>query len=108
MGIRQWIQHGHFLVNESSVKTASFKLSKGDIVSVRPDSLVRLKNKVTSYSSQNILILNKKMKQHQILRKNPLLFTPNYIEFNFILMEGQLVELPDVENIIYPMNPDLP
>ena len=106
--IRQWIQHGHFFLNGSSVKTASVNLSKGDIISVRPDSLRFLKNKVTSYSSQNVLNLNKKMKRYQILRKNPILFTPNYIEFNYVLMEGQLVELPDVENILYPMNPDLP
>ena len=47
------------------------------------------------------------MSMAQIVRNNPILFVPNYIEFNHYLMEGQLVELPDVENICYPMNPDL-
>ena len=107
--IRQLIQHGHFLINGSVVKTASLLLKKNDRISVKAESIDLLKNKVNRYFSQIIHNnkISKKMSMAQIVRNNPILFVPNYIEFNHYLMEGQLVELPDVENICYPMNPDL-
>jgi small subunit ribosomal protein S4 len=105
--IRQLIQHGHFYVNDHIVKTASLSLNKGDKIHVKATSMDLIKSKVNSYCSQNSVNITKKMKPYQVIRNFPILFTPNYIEFNYILMEGYLVDLPDVENVLYPMNPDL-
>lgn len=107
--IRQLIQHGHFTLNGLSVKTASLSLNKGDIVSVKKESIGLIKNKVVSYLSKLITNNNISKKVHlsKLVRDNPILFIPNYIEFNHYLLEGQLVELPTVETINYPMNPDL-
>ena len=51
--------------------------------------------------------ISKKLTLNQIINEQPILFTPNYIEFNYYLMEGKLIDMPDVENICYPFNPDL-
>jgi small subunit ribosomal protein S4 len=107
--IRQLIQHGHFLVNGSVVRTSSLVLNKQDVITVAPNSMGLVKNKVNLYIS-NLLVNNnisKRLKLNQVIKENPILFTPNYIEFNYYLMEGILIDLPDVENICYPMNPDL-
>ena len=107
--IRQFIQHGHFLVNGSLVKKASLLLNKNDIIEVKPTSKPFIKNKVNDYLSNivNNNEINRKLKMNKIIETNPILFTPNYIEFNYYLMEGILVDLPNVENICYPFNPDL-
>jgi small subunit ribosomal protein S4 len=107
--IRQFIQHGHFLLNGSVVKTSSIILNKNDIISVNSNSIDFIKNKVNFYFSSliNNNKLQKNLKLNQVIETNPLLFTPNYIEFNYYLMEGQLIELPTVENICYSFNPDL-
>ena len=70
--IRQLIQHGHFLVNGSVVKTSSFTLKKNDRVSVKEKSIDLLKDKVKTYYSKIISSNNisKKMSLSQIIRQN--------------------------------------
>jgi small subunit ribosomal protein S4 len=107
--IHQFIQHGHFLINDSIVKNPSFLLKKGDIICVNTNSRNFIKLKVDNYLSSIVdnNKISKKKKINQIIKDNPILFTPNYIEFNHSIMKGQLIELPDVENICYSFNPDL-
>jgi small subunit ribosomal protein S4 len=107
--IRQFIQHSHFLVNKSLVKRPSFLLSKNDLITVNPTSMDFIKNKSSSYFLSLIKNNNisKDLLLSQIIKKQVTLFTPNYIEFNYFLMEGKLVETPDVKNICYPFNLDL-
>jgi small subunit ribosomal protein S4 len=106
--IRQFVQHGHFLVNNSFVKRPSFLLNKNDLITVKSISIGLIKSKSNSYYS-NIVNNNiyKNLTLNKIIDKQVILFTPNYIEFNYYLMEGILVEIPDVKNICYPFNPDL-
>lgn len=105
--IRQFIQHGHFFINGNVVKTPSLLLNKNDVITVDKDSRELIKNKSISYVSS--LINNNKATKNldQIIKDQPILFTPNYIEFNHYLMEGELLNLPDAENICYPFTPDL-
>jgi len=105
--IRQLIQHGHFLVNESIVKKPSFLLEKDDVVKVNKGSLNFIKHKSSIYISNIVHNIQNTKELSQIIKEQPILFTPNYIEFNYYLMEGKLVDIPDVENISYPFNPDL-
>jgi small subunit ribosomal protein S4 len=107
--IRQFIQHGHFFVNKSLVKKPSFLLNKNDLIKVNSTSIDFIKNKSTSYFSSIITNNNisKRLTLSQLIKKQVTLFTPNYIEFNYFLMEGKLVDTPDVKNICYPFNFDL-
>jgi small subunit ribosomal protein S4 len=107
--IRQFIQHGHFSLNNSLIKTPSLLLNKNDFIKVNPQSIDLIKNKVSDYYL-NLINNNKistKLTLNQIINKQPILFIPNYLEFNHDLMEGKLINTPDVENICYSFNPDL-
>ncbi len=107
--IRQFIQHGHFSVNGSMVTTPSLLLNKNDSIKVNANSIDLIKNKTNTYYS-NLIINNnisKKLPLKRLIGEHPILFTPNYIEFNYFLMEGVLIDMPDVDNICYPFNPDL-
>jgi len=105
--IRQIIQHGHVLVNGSIIKKPSFLLEKQDIVKIKIPSINFVKNKSSTYISNVVNNTQSKNELGQIIKEQPILFTPNYIEFNYYLMEGQLIDIPDVESISYPFNPDL-
>lgn len=107
--IRQLIQHEHFLLNGLPIKTASILLTKGDIISVKKESITLLKDKVANYCSSLMAHRNvsNKVNINKMIKDNPILFVPNYIEFNYFLMKGQLSELPHVETISYPMMPNL-
>lgn len=107
--LHQFIQHGHFFVNESLVKKPSFLLKKSDLIKVKSTSIEFIKNKSSSYYSSLVINNNisKKLTSNKLIKKQIILFTPNYIEFNYFLMQGKLVTTPDVKNICYPFNPDL-
>jgi small subunit ribosomal protein S4 len=107
--LHQFIQHGHFFVNESLVKKPSFLLKKNDLIKVKSNSIEFIKNKSSSYYSSLVINNNisKKLTSNKLIKKQIILFTPNYIEFNYFLMQGKLVTTPDVKNICYPFNPDL-
>jgi small subunit ribosomal protein S4 len=107
--IRQFIQHGHFSVNDSLVTIPSMLLNKNDSIKVNIKSMDLIKNKTSTYYSNliNSNNISKKLKLNQVINQQPILFTPNYIEFNYYLMEGKLIDTPDVKNICYPFNPNL-
>jgi len=107
--IRQFIQHGHFSVNGSLVTKPSLLLNKNDFINVNINSIDLIKNKINTYYSKLIFNNNisKKLTLNKIINEQAILFTPNYIEFNYYLMEGKLIDMPNVENICYPFNPDL-
>lgn len=107
--IGQFIQHGHFLINGNKVNNSSILLRKNDIVSVKSESISFIQSKINNYLSNiiNNNKISKKNKLSNIIKDNPILFVPNYIEFNYLTMKGKLIELPSVENICYPNNPNL-
>ena len=103
--LRQLIQHGHILLNGSSVNKSSSLLSVGDCISIKQGSYVTVKSMYSKYSEQTSNPVKQNIKG--ILDKYPLLVTPNYIEFNPELLEGRLVMLPETSDILYPMDPQL-
>jgi small subunit ribosomal protein S4 len=107
--IRQFIQHGHFLINNSLVTRPSTLLNKNDSIKVDLNSIDFIKSKTDAYYSKVIInnLISKKLTLNRVITKQPLLFTPNYIEFNYYLMEGKLIDMPAIDNICYSFNPDL-
>jgi small subunit ribosomal protein S4 len=107
--IRQFIKHGHFSVNNSLVITPSQLLNKNDCIKVNLKSMSFIKSKTKAYYSDviNNNSISKNSSLNNTKHVHPILFTPNYIEFNYYLMEGKLIDFPTAENISYPFNPDL-
>ena len=106
---QQLIQHGHFSINNTKVTVPSFILKEDDFIAVNNDSIPFLKEKVKRYLSG--IVHHKKISKKQdfleIIKDNPILFIPNYLEFNYEIMAGKYIFLPDASNICYPMNPKL-
>lgn len=107
--IRHLIQHGHFSLNNNIIKISSIILKPGDSISVnlKSKSFIKLKMKNYLESLKKLNKISKKSKINKIIKDNSILFTPNYIEFNTQLLKGKLIELPRVEDISYPFNPNL-
>lgn len=53
---RQWINHGHILVNNSVINLPGYQLKGGDIITVAPDKRVLLKRKISFFIAQKIKI----------------------------------------------------
>jgi small subunit ribosomal protein S4 len=105
--IRQFIQHGHFSINNSLVTRPSLILNKNDLISVNTKSMNFIKNKTSLYYLKLFLYNRLPKRLRSIIKKQPIMFTPNYIEFNYYLMEGKLIDIPNVNNICYPFKPNL-
>ena len=107
--IRQFIQHGHVKVNNRIVKTSSFLLKKNDSFSFKRSSRDFIKSKSKTYLSK--LVKSPRIKKPSLstsfFTDNSILFTPNYLEFNYDLMIGKLTDLPRETSICFPMNPKL-
>ena len=53
---RQWVNHGHILVNNSVINLPGYQLKGGDIITVAPDKRDALKRKVSLFITQKIRI----------------------------------------------------
>lgn len=86
---RQFVNHGHVLVNGKRVNIASYRLTSGDVVTVRE-------------RSRELLIVQEAL-------QNPERSVPDYIEFNEKKLEGKYVRLPQLSEVPYAavMEPNL-
>jgi len=111
--INQFITHKHILVNGAYVKSPSYLLKSGDIISVHPNSFKFIQKRISNnflsqLDSKNIkeIKINKNIKE--LVEQNKLLFSPNYIEINYNILEGILIETPTLDTLVYPNTIDLP
>ena len=75
---KKLISHSHFQVNNKKVNSSSLELKKGDLISIRPQSLKKIFFKdLISY-----------LKKYQ---------PPSWLELNYKKFEGKLINLPSVE-----------
>ena len=81
---KQFISHGHFLVNGKSIDTPSYQLKKGDIVALKPQ-------KIKKTIFQNLKNLLKKHK------------TPSWLELDAEKLEGKVIGEPTIEEVAPPV-----
>ncbi len=86
---RQFVNHGHVLVNGKRVNIASFRVKPGDVVSVR------------ERSRSMALVLE--------ASQSPERDTPDYIEVDTKQLTAKYIRLPDLAEVPYPvkMEPNL-
>jgi len=86
---RQFVNHGHVLVNGKRVNIASYRVSPGDVVSVR------------ERSRNMALVLEALQSQEREV--------PDYIEFEAKGMSAKYIRMPELAEVPYPvkMEPNL-
>ena len=86
---RQFVNHGHVLVNGKRVNIASYRVSPGDVVSVR------------ERSRNMALVLEALQSQEREI--------PDYIEFEAKGMSAKYIRMPELAEVPYPvkMEPNL-
>ncbi|KPJ57289.1 hypothetical protein AMJ49_01665 [Parcubacteria bacterium DG_74_2] len=80
---RQMVSHSSFSVNKKFIKTPSFQLKKGDIISLRPK-----KEKKAIFEN-----LKKSLKKHK---------TPSWLQLNAEKLEGKLIGEPNLAEAAPP------
>ena len=80
---RELVSHGHFLVNEKKVKTPSFLIKKGDVVSLNP----------LSQKKEIFKDLSAFLKKRQ---------APSWIKINIEKREAEIIDLPTIEQAVPP------
>jgi len=108
--IRQFITHKHILVNGKIVKTPSYLLQPGDIISVKEDSFPFIYESVdkTFINYLNISPSNEKFRNlDEYTNQFKLLFNPDFLEINYNTLEGIYIQHPDVSTLKYPFQIEL-
>ncbi|MCS7200757.1 MAG: 30S ribosomal protein S4 [Patescibacteria group bacterium] len=82
---RQLVSHGHFLVNGSKMKSASYLVKEGDIISIKPQS-----RNIKPFSD-----LGQRLKFYQ---------PPHWIVFDPKTFESKIVKLPKSEEVQHNFN----
>lgn len=109
--IRQFITHKHILVNGNIVNSPTYQIRSGDSISVRDTSFDFIYGRVLNSFEQYLNIQDQESKTHnlnEIPKNNKLLLSPDYIEINYNTLEGIFIKSPNLNNVIYPSNIDLP
>ena len=109
--IRQFITHKHILVNGKIVNSPTYQIRSGDLISVRETSFDFIYGRVLNSFEQYLNIQNQESKTYnlnEVTKSNKLLLSPDYIEINYSTLEGIFIKSPNLNNVIYPSNIDLP
>lgn len=80
---RQFINHGHILVNGKKVNIASYRVKIGDTIAVKPTS------------KQLEIVLNAVASGERDV--------PDYVQVDHKTMEGQFLNVPKLEEVPYPV-----
>lgn len=85
---RQFVKHGHFLVNGKRVNCPSFKLNPGDVIAVREKSkeLARIAEAIAANEARPM---------------------PEWIDLNKATLEATFKALPERSQLTQPMNEQL-
>ena len=81
---KQLVSHGHFLINGKSIDTPSYRVKKGDTISIKPQ-------KIKKAIFQNLKNLLKKYK------------APSWLELNLEKLEGKVIGEPSLEESAPPV-----
>ena len=109
--VRQFIIHKHILVNDQIVNTPSFLVKANDKISIKKGSFNFIKNRVKNNLEDylNLKEQNNSIRNlDELLNKNKLFISPDYIEMNYNILEGIFIKSPVLEEIKYTCNIDLP
>ena len=89
---RQYISHGHILVNNSSVNIPSFLCSKQDTISFKQNSKIKVlaQKNLSLLKEKNSRILNR-FKHYNYFKENPLTLTPKYLFLNEESLQGKVI-----------------
>jgi len=80
---RQFVLHGHFLVNDKIMKIPSHEVKKDDKINIKPNSA-----KKTAFKNFSTLL-----KKHQ---------PPSWLELNKEKLEGKVIDSPKLEEVVPP------
>ena len=107
--IRQLISHGHIYVNGKVVKTSSFVIEPGDLISVKPSSHGMVFKKVLKSLEIYLNITNNSstFDVNNLQNKYKLLTQPDYLEVNLNILECAFINNPSIEQLTYPFPLDL-
>lgn len=86
---RQFILHGHVLVNGKLVTYPSYIIQPGDIIQIKQTSIKAVLKKLTTALKTSL--------------KNIGVDVPNYLEVNYNVMSAILLYIPNMEEIPYPI-----
>ena len=86
---RQFVNHGHVMVNGKKVNIQSFSVKEGDIIEVRDKS-----------KEMALIVEALALKERDV---------PEYIEVDFKKMTAKFVRIPELSDVPYPamMEPNL-
>jgi len=109
--IQQFITHKHILVNGKIVNSPSYILKDGDIISVKKESFEFIQGRVLDSFKQALNLSNdSKISPNFLsyyLKQNKLLFSPDFIEIDYNILEGVYIQSPLFDQLIYPFKVDL-
>lgn len=83
---RQFVSHGHFLVNGRKINIPSYNVAVGDIIKIRPQSVQNFKDLEVNLKNYNL---------------------PKWLELNIKKNEIKILAVPNFEDIGYNGNPSL-
>jgi small subunit ribosomal protein S4 len=110
--VRQFITHKHILVNGKIVNSPTYPITSGDCISVRETSFNFVYNRILNSFESYLNVKNQDNKVsitvNDIAKKNQLLFSPDYIDVNYNILEGIFIKSPNLDSIVYPCNINLP
>jgi len=100
----RWL--GGMLTNFDTIKKSIAKLDvlKGQLDLATLNGLTK-KESLNIKTNEN-KIINSELKD--IVKQNKLLFTSDYIEINYNILEGLFIKSPELNDIVYPCSIDLP
>lgn len=81
---RQLVSHNYFLVNGKSINIPSFRVKKGDVISIRP-------HKTKKVVIENLKLL---LKNHK---------PPSWLKLNIEKLEGEVIGEPKLEEVAPPV-----
>ena len=97
---RQYILHGHFLVNNYKINIPSFSCSKGDIITLKPNSKIKIlveKNlKIIKLKNENII---QNLKDSESFNKDPLTIIPSYLNLIENSLTGKIISKPSLKDL---------
>lgn len=80
---RQFVNHGHILVNGKRVNIGSYRVDEGDVIEVKPKSK-QLAAVLTAMAAQDRTV-------------------PDYLQVDEASVKGTFVRAPDLEEVPYPV-----
>jgi small subunit ribosomal protein S4 len=105
LAARQYINHGHILVNNKKLTISSYLCKLNDCISVR-DSLksqTLIKKALVKIGAQQCLF-NTRIQKINLFKHRFNFILPNYLFINKDLLEGKFIKFPNYKTIVLKIN----